>query len=379
MFKLLKNCEVYNPKYCGKQDILICFDKIVKLAPHIEMEDVHVLDCEGMIAVPGLIDQHIHLTGGGGEGGFHTRTPEVQLSQLIKSGVTTVVGLLGTDSLTRSIEDLLAKTKALDTEGITSFCLTGAYTHPSPNLTGSISKDIAFIQEILGLKLALSDHRESFINLNELKRIASEVRVSSMVSQKPGMITLHMGDDPKGLDMVNQVLEETTLPIKLFRPTHVNRSPILFQQAIQFLKKGGYIDLTVMDDLDEIANAIDYIESEVDHLDLVTISSDGNGSWSKYDVNGQLAKIGVSSCDGILQTLTYMIEQGKSIEEVLPLGTSNVAKALGLEKTKGFLSEGYDADILLLDAEFQLQTVIARGKLMMKHQVVQKRGTFELG
>jgi beta-aspartyl-dipeptidase (metallo-type) len=363
--------------HLGQQDVLICHDKIVKIAPSIEMEDAKVMDCTGLIAIPGLIDQHVHLIGGGGEGGFHTRTPEVQLSQLIQSGITTVVGLLGTDSITRSIEDLVAKTKALNTEGMSAYCLTGAYTYPSPTLTGSVAKDIAFIQEILGLKLALSDHRESFVHSDELKKLAAEVRVASMLSQKPGMITVHMGDDPKGLEMINQVIKETMLPIELFRPTHVNRNPILFKQAIEFLKKGGYIDITVMDDSDEIATTIDFIESKSVKLDQVTISSDGNGSWSKYDDHGNLVKIGISSCDGILKTMTYMVGQGKPIEKVIPYGTSNVAKALGLEKTKGFIQPGFDADILLLDSNFQLQTMIAKGKVMMLNQKIQKLGTFE--
>ena len=60
------------------------------------------------------------MTGGGGEGSFHTQAPQVQLSSLIKGGVTTVLGLLGTDGISRSVENLLAKVKALKEEGISA-------------------------------------------------------------------------------------------------------------------------------------------------------------------------------------------------------------------------------------------------------------------
>ena len=112
---LIKNAEVYDPSPRGRQDILVVNDRIAAIGKDLcpNLPDVEVIDGEGMKAVPGFIDQHVHVTGGGGEGGFHTRTPELMLSSVIKAGVTTLVGLLGTDSLTRIVENLVAKTKSL--------------------------------------------------------------------------------------------------------------------------------------------------------------------------------------------------------------------------------------------------------------------------
>ena len=61
-----------------------------------------VLDAAGLIAAPGLVDLHVHVCGGGGESGPASRTPEAQLSELLNAGMTTVVGVLGTDSVSRS-------------------------------------------------------------------------------------------------------------------------------------------------------------------------------------------------------------------------------------------------------------------------------------
>jgi len=375
MFKLIKNVEIYDPIYQGRQDILICSNKIVKIARDIDFKDALIIDKVGYLAIPGIIDQHVHITGGGGEGGFHTRTPEVNLSDLIKGGVTTVIGLLGTDSITQSIESLVAKTKALKTEGVSAYCLTGAYRYPSPTLTGDVYKDIAFIDEIIGVKLALSDHREPMITKDELKKLASIVRVSSMIASKPGIITLHMGDDEKSLKLVLKVLSETSLPIKHFRPTHVNRNDVIYKDALQFLSMGGTIDITVGSSFEKLK--IDLTEIDKQYLKRVTFSSDGNGSWSKYDASGALTKIGVQDCDGIIKTLRYLIENGVSIEESIMFGTSNVSDALNLTN-KGYLKENKDADILLLDSNYELDTVIALGKVMMLNKKILVKGTFEI-
>ena len=177
-----------------------------------------------MRLTPGLIDRHVHVTGGGGEGSFHTRTPQVELSSILKAGITTVLGLLGTDDMSRSVENLLAKVKALKEEGITAYALCGAYGYPPVTLTGSVKKDIAFVDEIMGLKLALSDHRAPNISVDELIRLGSDVRTAGMIGGKPGFIVLHMGRGKKKLGPVFEALAETDIPVKTFQPTHMSRN-----------------------------------------------------------------------------------------------------------------------------------------------------------
>lgn len=118
MFLLLKNANVFAPKPLGINDILICDEKIVAIAPDLVVSvpaPIRTIDLGGNVTVPGFIDGHVHLIGGGGEGGFATRTPEVAVGKLIEAGITSVCGLLGTDAATRHIASLYAKAKALRT------------------------------------------------------------------------------------------------------------------------------------------------------------------------------------------------------------------------------------------------------------------------
>lgn len=386
---LIKNADVYTPEYIGQKDVLIAGEQIEYIASGIEIptsttvEDrdfpCEIIDATGLKLIPGLIDQHVHVTGGGGEGGFKTRAPEVKLSELIKGGITTVVGLLGTDGVTRSLENLYAKTMALNEEGITAYMLTGAYDYPSPTLTGAVDKDIVLIEKVLGVKLAISDHRAPNVTLDQLIQLASKTRVAGMLSGKPGMVTLHMGDAQSGLKPVFEAIDQTAIPTTIFRPTHVNRNPRLLEEAYAYAKKGGYIDFTCgITGHNRPAECIAEAKKRGVPTDRITISSDGQGSWSRYDHHGRLIEIGVSSVESIYKELKSMVQEHKiKIEEALPFVTSNVAEALGLKDTKGCIKKGADADVLLLNPRLEIDTVIAKGKIMMQGGDVLVKGTYE--
>lgn len=378
--KLFQQAEVYAPEYLGRKDVLVCGKQVQWIRDRIYMEDsgCQVIDGRGKMLLPGLIDQHIHIIGGGGEGSFHTRTPEVMLSALVRGGVTTVVGLLGTDGVARNVETLLAKAKALKEEGITCYVCTGSYGYPSVTLTGNVEKDVVFIEEVLGVKLAISDHRASNVTTEELIRLASDVRRAGMLSGKPGIVVLHMGDDGRGFSPVFEALGRTSIPPGTFRPTHVSRTRELFAQALEFAKQGGYIDITAGGNSGIGATDCLRMAQEC-HVppERVTFSSDGQGSWSNYDEEGHLLEIGVSGVDGLYRELARLVVRERmSLESVLPHMTSYVADSLGLSR-KGHIREGADADLLLLNADFTLDGVFAMGCAMMEGGRLKRWGTFE--
>lgn len=377
LFTLIKNVSIFQPADIGVKDILICNDKIIDIGDNLPFSypGLNTIDGQGLSAIPGYIDQHVHVTGGGGEGSFKTRVPELVLSQCIRAGVTTVLGLLGTDGITRNIENLVAKTKALNEEGITAYCLTGNYAYPTRTLTGDIKTDVAYIQEIIGVKIAISDHRSSHITKEELTRLVSDVRVTSLISGKPGLVVFHLGRGKSELDLINEILDETDLPIKHFRPTHVGK---IQAAAIAFAKRGGYIDFTTGRDTSKTATYIMNALTAGAPQHLITISTDANGSQPRWDENNEMVGLTAASMDTMHQLIKALVfEQELPISSALEFATSNVAKALGLELRKGTLAPGFDADIVLLDQQLNIDTVFARGQLMLRGGELKTRGTFE--
>ena len=379
---LIKQAEVYTPHIIGIKDVLVCGGQIEAIEDRISLPlpSCHVIDGTGKLLIPGIIDPHVHVTGGGGEGSFHTQVPPVSLSDLIRGGVTTVVGLLGTDGITRSVDNLLARVKALKEEGISTYACTGSYGFPSVTLTGDVKRDLVFIDEILGVKLALSDHRAPNVTVNELMRLGSDARTAGMLSGKCGIVVLHMGDAPSGLAPVREALARTAIPVKIFHPTHVNRKRELLEEAFAFARQGGFIDLTCgIDGAGRPAACIMEARERGIPMEQITISSDGMGSWSTYDESGSLLAIGYAPVDTVLKEVKVLVQEYQlPLEEALCFATSNTARSLELFPKKGCIRAGSDADLLLLEEDLSIHTVIAGGRRMLEDHVLLQKGTYEI-
>lgn len=388
MFLLLKNANVFAPKPLGINDILICDEKIVAIAPDLVVSvpaPIRTIDLGGKVTIPGFIDGHVHLIGGGGEGGFATRTPEVAVGKLIEAGITSVCGLLGTDAATRHIASLYAKAKALRTEGISAWFFTGGYRVPSPTLTGDIGDDVTFLDACIGLKTAISDHRSSQSTVDELARIASQSRIGGMTAGKAGSVVVHLGDGDGHFDPLIAVIEQSEIPIGQFIPTHVNRKRALLDEAKLWAKRGGNIDFTTGIDAEDnpagstkTSTSIAECLADGLPLDRISMTSDGNGSLPDFDADGNMTGISVAGFDSVPREFADLVEIEKlGIEAALAPITINPARMLGLGASKGQLKPGFDADILVLDDAMMPDSVIARGKPAMIGKERLLRGTFE--
>ncbi len=385
---VIKNADIYSPEHIGIRDVLIAGERIVAIEDRIDASGlpgtVEVIDAGRRVLVPGFIDGHVHVTGGGGEGGFSTRTPELQLCTATKAGVTTVIGVLGTDGVARSLEALVAKTYGLREEGISAWCYTGAYRVPVPTVTGDIMRDIMMIEACIGVgELAISDHRSTKPSDAELARIASEARVAGMLSGKAGVVNVHLGDAPEGLEPLERICSHGDLPRTQFVPTHCERNAALTVRAFAWARDGGTIDFTASPTppfLDTVetsaAECLSMLEAERVPFERVTVTSDGQGSLPVFDASGAIKGLDVGSSASLVDMLREAVGKYRMpLEKILPMISSNPARILKLPR-KGSVKVGMDADLVILDAELRPATVLARGRVMVRDGAVEVKGTF---
>lgn len=393
MVTIIRNAKVYQPEYAGVKDILILGDRIAAVGEHLRADfggslEVQEINGEGMAAVPGFIDSHEHIMGGGGEGGFHTRTPEASLGDLIRNGITTVVGCIGTDGVGRDMTALLAKAHALENEGITTYAYTGSYQVPVHTLTDSLMKDIMMLDKVIGVgEVAVSDHRSSQPSFEEFARIAADARVAGMLSGKAGIVNVHLGDSERRLDLIRRVIHETEIPASQFLPTHVNRNEALFEECLDFAAEGGTIDFTGNEDIDyweticdevRVCRGIRRLLERGISSDRFTISSDGQGSMPVFNAQGEYKGIGIGKASCLLKEVRECVQkEGIPLETAIKGITCNPASILKLYR-KGRIKGGFDADICLLEeGTLKLNTVIAKGQVMVKDGEQKVFGTFE--
>ena len=386
MLHRLNNVNLYSPENQGIKNLLIAAGKIIAISKNPIEIDTNLLESDedfvGKRVVPGIIDAHAHITGGGGEAGFKTKVPALHLSQYTEAGVTTVIGLLGTDDTTRNTSSVIAQVYALREEGLSAWCYTGGYHIPLSTLTGNVRKDMVHIEPIIGVgELAISDHRSSQPTFDEIARIAGDVHVAGIMTGKAGIVHFHLGDGSRKLDLIESLLDETEIPARVLNPTHCNRNIPLFEQACELTKRGINIDVTAFpttDSVEEYSAAESFRRYNKGGFDKekFTISSDGGGCLPHFDEQGELLHLDYGRCTLLSDTLKELVDSGYQLDEVMPVFTSNVAKLLRLNN-KGKLEVGKDADLIVLNDDNKIESVMALGQWHQKNYKTIKKGGFE--
>ncbi|MCC2616584.1 beta-aspartyl-peptidase [Aestuariibacter halophilus] len=385
---LIRGAQVFAPQPLGVQDVLIAGSRIAAIGPSIDLhgEPVQIVDATNFLLLPGLVDSLVHFAGGGGEGGFHTRTPEMHLSEATLGGVTTLIGALGTDATTRSLPDLLAKARGLDNEGLSTYCYAGSYHLPACTFSGSITDDLVLIDKCIGIgEIAIADHRGAQLSAAELARAASQARVGGMLAGKSGMVSIHVGDGDSRLQLLHEVVDNSELPPSQFYPTHINRNQTLLDAGIVWCRRGGLIDMTTSTNEafiaeGEIPAAAAIAQCLAKGVDVrqLSMSSDGNASLPVFDQHGELIGLEVGRTASLYDAFTELVQQHDvAIETAIQVVSTSPARHLKLA-SKGQITVDADADVLLVNPDtLAIDSVFARGKCLVRNGQALRRGTFE--
>ena len=379
MALLIRNAHVYAPRDLGVADVLMAGGRTLAVGKdlNVVISGLETVDAAGKIMTPGFFDQHIHVNGGGGEGGYVSRCPELNLSELVAVGTTSLVGVCGTDFISRSVENLLAKVRALTAEGASAWMYTSNYRFPCTSMSQSVAEDMFLVPECLGVKIALGDHRSSFPRPDEVLHLLADIRLTGMITGKGGVLHVHMGDIPGIFEMFVK-FQEGGFPIKHIRPTHCSRKRDIYESSLEFARHGGYVDYTAGFSCNgsTAKDILEAIDSGVDPTHI-TMSTDGHGSMPRFNDKGEMVGLATGGVGGLLDTIRDLIgNHGVPVERALIFNTTNVTDALGL-KDQGRIEAGACGNACLFNDGWELTDVISKGCFMMRDKEIVKKGTFE--
>lgn len=378
MLKLIRGGRVFAPEALGYKDILIAGEKILKIADHIEAPaglETKVIEADGMNVIPGIIDGHVHILGAGGGAGPNSRSTLLCLSSIARAGVTTLVGTLGIDCFCFTLKEMLVRARSLETEGLTTYMLSGSYTLPAATILSNVLDDLYYIDKVIGVKIALNEALSSHPSKDQMKELISKVWLGGKLGGKAGVLVAHLGNAPGTLQDIVDLLCEMDIPREMFVATHVNRSPRVLDYSIESGKQGLSLDLTGCIREEEMIPASKALRILLDKgvpLKNITFSSDSNAA---YAFRGEK---GINRINVCAKELKDMVEkEGFSLSDALKPLTINPAVRYQIEAAKGSIEEGKDADIVFLDDELQVDSVFSRGKMLVKGGFPVIRGRLE--
>ena len=388
MFVLLRGGHLFDPEDRGIADVLACGEKIVAVGPSIDTSGlpapVHVEELRGATLVPGFVDGHIHLIGGGGGEGYASRLPELWLSDVALAGITTVVAAPGIDTVSKRMETLLAKAYALDHEGLSTYLYTGGFLRPLGTITGTTVGDLYAIPKVIGVKVALGEHRASRYADDELVDLAAQLYWASGATGKACVLHAHLGVRRDPAAQLVTAIERSELAPDRFVATHVNSNTETMAAAPLLARLGAWIDVTTAlgpwsayKESVKTSVAVRRFRDGGVPLDRISISSDANASVPLRDADGKRRPFWtrLSTFPGAVADLVR--EERFTLTEALRLVTVNPARALRLGDRKGSIAVGKDADLVALDGELAIRTVYARGRCLVRDGAPVVRSMFE--
>ena len=362
---LIKNAFILSPNFEDKkQSLLIKDDLIAEISDEIDETNVDkIIDAEGKILLPGLVNTHTHLSMTLFRGladdlsldswlNDHIWPMEANLNgdycyigallgavELIKSGTTTFSDMyFYMEDVARAVEE--AGIRAVLSYGMIDF-------GDAERRENEIKENLTLFENCNGM----ADGRIKVFFGPHSPYTASEellVKVRELADEYGMGIHIHVSETQKE---INDVSEEKGLrpfeyldKIGLLGPDVVAAHSVwLSDEEIEIIKKNDVkVSHNPCSNM-KLASGIAPVSKLIEKGVCVSIGTDGASSNNNLDLIEELKTA------SLLQKVSTLDPKVLTSDEAIAMGTINGARTLGLEDEIGSIEVGKKADIILID------------------------------
>jgi|TARA_B100001964_G_scaffold244809_1_gene328068 dihydroorotase len=345
MTLLIKNGKIYRNKALIKKNIFIKNNKIAKITSQ-ELKADEIIDAKDKIIIPGLIDSHVHFR----EPGLTQKEDFLTGSMAAAAGgITTFLDMPNTKPATTNLQRLDEKRK-LAKKSVVNF---GLYF-------GSTNDNIAEIEKVKGVaavKIYMDYTTGDLILNNEkvLKKIFSSNKTIAVHAENEHVL--------KALELVQHADNHLYL-------CHVSSKEELHYAKKDAIKNKVYVEVTPhhlfltaknVNDLGSLGEMKPSLKTEKDQkalwegihngeVDTIATDHAPHTKEEKLDPN---YPYGVPGCDTMLPLLLNSVNEKKlTLNKLVQLCCENPVKIFKI-KNKGFIKEGFDADLAIIDMDLE--------------------------
>lgn len=381
--KLIKNAKIVKGNSTEKADILFDESGIKEIGVDISVKsgEAEIIEADGLVALPGLVDVHVHLR----EPGFeHKETVKSGTTAAAAGGFTTIMAMPNVKPFPDKIEVMEGYRKKLDEDGVVNVI---PYACISEEEKGSTVVDMkAFAQHGYtafsddGVGVQRDEVMEEAMKLSAELGVKIVAHTEDMNYRKAGAC-MHQGEMSEKLGLIGIPNEceykQLERDLKLVEKTraHYHCCHMSAEESVNLLKeyksKGcdvsgevavHHLLLTDMDVKGPNWKMNPPLRSEKDRQALIAGIKDGTIDMIANDhaphTEEEKSKGMVESPFGIVAIetafpllYTNLVKTGEiSFEALIKLMSEAPAKRFEM-KGKGKLKEGFDSDIILVDID----------------------------
>ena len=371
--KAIINGRIVTPTGTLEGKALLFDEKIRGIVSPAEIGDAEVIDAEGKYVVPGLIDMHIHGYQGADASDGDAEAVVRMAEGLAKNGVTAWLPT----TMTISYEALY---KAFDSIRV------AMKNNPNGAVILGVNSEGPFICE--SKKGAQNGAHIRACDVNFLKENSDIIRVFTVAPEEPG-----------NMQAIREVAADTNILIS------IGHSSAKYPTAVESIEAGvrhathlfnamtalahrdpGIVGAVLSDervstelicDTFHINPALFSLLSKIKGDKLVMITDclrAGGLEDGEYDLGGQTVVLKDNLCrllDGTIAGSVLTLNKGilnmlrnttLPVHTCVKMASLNPACALGVDKTKGSIEVGKDADLFLADDEFNTYGTFIGGR-----------------